>query len=222
MAFQTASKGSFPLLGERLLACVAEHGSAAHSYTQSDELLRGPDAWRNLSDAVHLICTLHGRHPGVIDHAQGRTVDPAVASWFTEATDAFAAERSFLARLAVAAGPIPSTPGASDNQAAVLAQRHALEMLAQSERSGCALGAAFAVAVDWVWVRNVLDVAATRFGVEAPHYLLKDTNRTGEIADLPQAAASERALLFGAEQIATQHHALWDLLEARQQARAAA
>jgi hypothetical protein len=33
------------------------------------------------------------------------------------------------------------------------------------------------------------------------------------------AAAVERALLFGAEQIVVQHHGLWDLLEARSEAR---
>ena len=63
---------------------------------------------------------------------------PGARAWLATATHAFAGERAYLARLAVAAGPVPSTPGAGDSDAAVLGQRHAIEMLAQSERNGCA------------------------------------------------------------------------------------
>jgi hypothetical protein len=220
MALATVGQSGGTRPGERLLACVQAQGSAAHPYLADDALLRGPHAARNLSDAVHFICTLHGRYPGVIDHAANRCAEPETRHWFTLALDGFAAERAFIARLAVAAGPIPSTPGAGDNEAAVMGQRHAIEMLAQSERRGCALGAALALAVDWGSVREVLDVAAARFGIDAPAYQLGE--RTG-IRDLVNEAASaasvERAMLFGAEQIVLQHFGLWDLLEARQQAR---
>jgi hypothetical protein len=206
--------------GDRLLSCAAEHGSAAHPYPTSDELLRGPSAARNLSDAVHFLCALHGRHPGVVDHAANRSVDPLTRSWFGPALEAFSAERAFLARLAVAAGPMPSTAGAGDNQAAVLGQRHAIEMLARSERDGCALGAALAVVVDWAAVRNVLETAGRRFGVEVPHYRYNDTDTIRDLVDdVATTIAMERALLFGCEQIVIQHFGLWDLLEARQQAR---
>jgi len=47
---------------------------------------------------------------------------------------------------------------------------------------------------------------------------LGDAALLREVAD--GAAESERALLFGAQQLALQHRALWDLLEAREQARA--
>lgn len=205
--------------GDKLLACVAEHGSAAHPYVRSEELLKGPQAGRNLSDLVHFLCTLHGRYPGVIDQAANRAVEPDVRGWFAGATLAFASERSFLARLAVAAGPLPSTRGAGDNQAAVLGQRHALEMLAQSERNGCALGAALALAADWAAIRTALDVAGHRLGVDVPVYSLDGAEGIRAIADSIPSAAVERALIFGAEQIIVQHYGLWDLLEARQQAR---
>jgi hypothetical protein len=206
--------------GHALLACVAEHGSGSHDYPLSEALLRGPHAARNLSDAVHFLCMLHGRQPGVIDHAANRSVEPAARAWFNAAIDQFGVERAILTRLAAAAGPIPSTAGAGDTEAAVISQRHAIEMLAQSERNGCALGAALAVALDWRHVRGVLDAAAARFGIEVPPYALGDPHSIREVADaVALAPPAERAILFGAEQISIQHRGLWDLLEARQQAR---
>lgn len=220
MASALVGRVSSADFGDRLLARIAEHGSAAHPYLASFALLQGPHAARNLSDAVHFICMLHGRHPGVVDHAASRCLDADARGWFHETTSAFAAERAFLTRLAVAAGPIPSTPGGGDTEATVIGQRHAIEMLAQSERSGCALGAAVAVIVDWFSIRHVLDAAAQRFGAEVPPY---DCEGAGSVAGFAQGAAAtpavERAVLFGAEQIAVQHFGLWDLLEARQQAR---
>lgn len=220
MSSASVGKAGSAAIGDRLLACVAEHGSAAHPYLRSHALLRGPHASRNLSDAVHFLCMLHGRHPGVVDHAANRCLEPATRAWFDSATRAFAAERSFLARLSFAVGPTPSTPGAGDAESTVLSQRHAIEMLAQSERKGCALGAAVAVVVDWNPIRAVLDTAAERFGVDAPVTRLCSS---GDVLALAEAAITtpplERALLFGANQIVLQHHGLWDLLEARQQAR---
>jgi hypothetical protein len=208
--------------GDRLLACVTEHGSAAHPYLTSDELLRGPHAARNLSDAVHFLCTLHGRYPGVIDHSATHCADPELRPWFNLSLEGFAIERGLLAKLAVAAGPIPSTPGASDNEGAVLGQRHAIEMLAQSERRGCALGAAMALVVDWAKIREVLNAAGARFGIDLPAIKLSDPYAVRDLANAHATEPSvERALLFGAEQIVVQHFGLWDLLDARQQARGA-
>lgn len=207
-------------LGPALVACVAAGGSGGHPYSCSHELLQGPHAARNLADAVHFLCVLHGRQPGVIDLALNRAVEAAERGWFADAVAAFAAERALLARLAVAAGPIPSTPGAADSESAVAAQRHAIEMLAQSERRGCALGAALALALDWADVRLALDAAAQRFGVKAPPYLLGAAAEIRQLAaTAATSAAMERAMMFGADQIAIQHRGLWDLLEARQLAR---
>jgi len=220
MASVSVGKAGGAGIGEKLLACVAEHGSAAHPYPASMMLLKGPNAARNLSDAVHFLCVLHGRHPGVVDHAAKCCAEAATRAWFESATRAFAAERAFLARLAVAAGPVPSTPGSADSEGTVIGQRHAIEMLAQSERSGCAIGAALAVAIDWASTRKVLDCAARRFGVEAPPYALSGASDFRALAAEVAASPSvERALLFGAEQIVVQHYGLWELLEARQQAR---
>ncbi|HYG31064.1 MAG TPA: hypothetical protein VD887_12735 [Allosphingosinicella sp.] len=199
---------------------LAAHGSGAHPYLGSDDLLRGPDAARNLADAVHFLCTLHGRHPSVIDLAAERTVDPSARTWLIAASEAFAAERQLLAALAVAAGPVPGTPGGSASEAAVVSQRGAIATLGRSERRGCALGAALGLAADWARIRDVLDAAGRRLGVEPPPCALSDLPAIQAVAEAAAVSPPvERALLFGAEQILVQHHGLWALLEAREQAR---
>jgi hypothetical protein len=206
--------------GNLLAACVAGHGSATHPYFGCDVLLSGPEASRNLADAIHFLCALHGRHPGVVDLAATRTVDPAGRAWLAAAAAAASAERTLLTRLAVAAGPIPSTPGGGGSEAAIQAQRNALATLAQSDRKGTALGAALAFAADWAPIRhNVIEAAARRLGIDVTPHGFGDDETLRAAAD--EAEASERALLFGAQQLALQHRALWDLLEARQQARLA-
>ena len=222
MASASVETGGRPSAGQLLLASAAEQGSAAHPYANSESLLHGPDAARNLADLIHFLCTLHGRYPGVIDHAAGRVTEPGARAWLANASHAFAGERAYLARLAVTAGPVPSTPGAGDSDAAVLGQRHAIEMLAQSERNGCAVGAAMAVILDWALIREALDSAARRFGVETPRFTAADAPAIAAVADgFAVEPNVQRALQFGAQQILVQHYGLWDLLEARAQARAA-
>ncbi|MEA3042923.1 MAG: hypothetical protein QOH47_761 [Sphingomonadales bacterium] len=204
--------------GTLLLACVAEHGTATHPHLAGDSLARGHDSARSLADAIHFLSALHGRHPGIVDLAATRTVEPAGRAWLRSAAEAMVDERVYLTRLAVAAGPIPSTPGGTGSETAILAQRAALATLAQSDRRGCALGAALAFAADWLSIRNVLDAAARKLGVDPRHSNLGSADLLREIAD--SEGPSERALLFGAQQLALQHRALWDLLEARHQARA--
>jgi hypothetical protein len=221
MASVSLETACAPPTGALLLERLAEHGSAAHPYASGARLLRAPSAGRDLADLIHYLCVLHGRYPGLIDHAAARVVEPDARSWLTNATYAFAGERAYLARLAVAAGPVPSTPGAGGTDAAVLGQRHAMETLATSERRGCALGAAMALVLDWAAIRDCLDSAASRFGVDTPAYPAADVEAAVRLADSTGASAPvQRALLFGAQQILVQHHGLWDLLEARQQARA--
>jgi hypothetical protein len=222
MASASLGTAPAPRPGSLLLACVAGQGSAAHDWPRSPLLLRGPDA-RALADLVHFVCLLHGRYPGVIDHAAGHTLEPAARAWLTSASYAFAGERAYLARLAVAAGPLPSTPGAADSDGTVQAQRHAIETLARSERKGCALGAAMAFVLDWASIRIALDAAAVRFGVDVPPCDIVDAAAIESLAaDFAAEPSTRRALLFGAEQILVQHYGLWDLLETRHQARSAA
>jgi hypothetical protein len=209
-------------VGQLLLARIADHGTGTHPYAMGTELTQIGDASRNIADLTHFLCTLHGRYPGVVDHAALRVTDAGARAWLADAAYAFAGERAYLAKLAVAAGPVPSTPGAADSDAAVRGQRHAIEMLAQSERSGCAIGAAMAVILDWGQIRRALDAAAHRLAIEPPGYAIGNAEAIAGVADsFAVSQGTQRALLFGAEQILVQHYGLWDLLETRQQARAA-
>lgn len=213
---------AMPQVESALLGTVREQGSASHPFVARQQLLSGPDVSRNLADAIHFLCALHGRQPGVIELVAMRTVDPEPRAWLGETAQAFARERTYLAKLAVQAGPVPSTPG-SGSEATVAMQRNAVMTLAQSERRGCALGAAIAVAADWGVIREILDCAATRFGVTPPEpWRSGDAVAVGAVvAGLGEAPATRRALLFGAEQVAVQHRGLWDLLAARASARGA-
>ncbi|WP_106639635.1 DUF6975 family protein [Allosphingosinicella vermicomposti] len=205
-----------------LFAHVMERGSAAHPYVRSAALSGGPDAGTNLTDAVHFLCTLHARYPSIIEHAAERSVDPVATAWFSAASRAFTAERSLLAKLVVTVGALPATPGAGASDAMAIGQQRAMTMLAQSERRGCGLGAALALALDWFHIRHVLDLAALHFGIAPPPNRFTDENAIAEVATATSASpAVERAMLFGAEQIVLQHHGLWGVLEARQMARAA-
>jgi len=222
----SASLGSTagPRPGEALGEVVRAEGSARHPWPAAPDLLKSADGARNLADFIHYLCVLHGRYPGVVDHASLRTTDAEARAWLANAAYAFAGERAFLAKLAAAAGPVPSTPGAADTDAVVQAQRHAIDMLAQSERAGCAVGAAMAVVLDWPVLRRPLAAAADRFGVETPDFAAPDPVITAAVADRFAAASAgtTRALLFGARQILAQHYGLLDLLEVRAQARTAA
>jgi hypothetical protein len=122
--------------------------------------------------------------------------------------------------LTSAVGPLPSTPGAAETEASLVAARHALETLAMSERNGCALGAATALVGDWWPIRRLLDRAASRVGTESPAPSLPDEASVVAIVDHgAEAPAAARALAFGGEQLLLQHRALFDLLEARAEAR---
>jgi hypothetical protein len=203
-----------------LAALVVREGSMSHAHLRKLETIDNAVATRNASDAIHHFSMLHARYPGVIDNAAARTVSDNARRAMFALADGFAVEREFLARLVVAAGPIPSTPGQAETEASVVAQRHAIEMLAQSDRQGCAVGAAIALALDWAWMRTMLGSAARRFGVDVPELRLATGNTLLHTLDTEcTTPGTERAAMFGAQQIAAQHRGLWDLLESRAHAR---
>lgn len=210
-------------LTRALDALVTAEGAGAHPYVQSRKLVEGRDATRNLADAVHFFGILHGRHPGLVDHAALRARDADERRWFASATVAFSRERAYLSALSAAAGPIPSTAGQQQCEQTVLAQGHAIDMLGQSERVGTALGAAIALALDWRAVRSVLDAAADRLDVSARPAALPDLHDTiALMAERNGSGAIERAMLFGAQQLLAQHRGLWDLLATREDVRSKA
>ena len=180
----------------------------------------GPHAGRDLADAVHLLCSLHGRYPGLIELALQLCPAGSTQEWLSRASEAFERERLYLVRVTSAVGPLPSTPAAAETESSLSAARHALETLANSERKGCALGAATALVGDWWPIRRLLDRAATRAGLECPAPSLPDeASVVGVIGGACDDSSIDRALAFGGEQLLLQHRALFDLLEARASAR---
>lgn len=209
--------GSHAYLREGLRSGASFAGAASSA---------GAGATRDLADAVHFLCQLHGRHPGVVEQAAdaaGCEVSDGCdmsARWLRGVVPAFAAERLYVTRLAVAAGPVPSTPGSAISEAAVAGQRHAMDMLARSERRGCPMGAAVALVLDWRALRPLLDRAAARLGVEPTPCALPDARAVfAAVDEVATDPAVRRALNFGWSQVVAQHRGLFDLLEARQSAR---
>jgi hypothetical protein len=207
-------------VAEAQLARVAGEGCARHPHLNGLLEASGRHSGRDLADAVHLLCSLHGRYPGLIEIALQHCPKVDAHSWLARASEAFERERLYLVRLTSAVGPMPSTPGAAETESSLLAARHALETLALSERNGCALGSATALVGDWWPIRRLLDRAATRAGIETPAPSLPDEASVIEAINVAAVAApSARALAFGSEQLLLQHRALFDLLEARAEAR---
>jgi len=210
----TTFAGARPInVADAQLARVAGDGSARHNYLNALLEASGRHSGRDLADAVHLLCSIHGRYPGLIEIALQRCPKGFIQDWLVRASDAFERERLYIVRLTAAVGPLPSTPGAAETEAA-------LETLAMSERDGCALGAATALVGDWWPIRRLLDRVATRAGIESPAPSLPDEASVVAVIERGSATpASARALSFGGEQLLLQHRALFDLLEARAEAR---
>ncbi|WP_300974566.1 hypothetical protein [Sphingomonas sp. LHG3406-1] len=207
-------------VAEAHAARLGAAGSATHAHAADLAGTLPPYRARDLDDFVHLLCAIYGRQPSMLELALTSATVAPLRKWLENAANAFERERLYLVRLTSAAGPIPSTPGAAETEAALLAQRHALETLARSERSGCAVGAATALVADWLALRPLLDRAAARVGIDVPPCALPDEMSVAIVLeDTAISVAAERAIRFGAEQLLLQHRAMFDLLEARSEAR---
>ncbi|MGE4412003.1 MAG: hypothetical protein AB7D33_15795 [Sphingobium sp.] len=204
---------------------IAIDGTAVHPHVQMLITAIGTPGARplaSLADAAHYLCLLHGRFPGVVDHAATRSTDNAARHWLVQACEAFADERAYLTRLTVALGPVPSTSGQNQCDSAVLQQRHALDMLSQSDRRGCAMGAALTLMLDWGGVRHLHDHAAMRIGMEPAKCGLPTAADTmAVLRGIATDDAVVRAVQFGARQLLGQHKGLWELMRARADIRAA-
>ncbi len=201
-----------------MAAIVAVEGSARHAHLR---YLLGPQpSRRDLADAVHALCLIHGTRPGPVDMAVAQRAQPEADSWLTAVAAGFAGERAALVRLAAVVGPLPSTPGQAAFEAAVTGVGHALSTLATSSRTGCATGAVAALVGDWQAMRAILVAAAIDCGIALPDAILPPGAVTAAaITALGKNAAAERAMAFGARQLLAQHHGLWTLMQARAAAR---
>ncbi len=215
--------------GVRFSASVAADGSdsvAAPLAAFLDRSMSAPDLRKSvknslpalLADIAHFLNISHGRHPGVIDHASGKIVDEAAREWLKAATIGFVAERAFLNRLTVAAGPIRRHADQDRVEALLATQHRSFEMLATSDRRGCPAGAAMAFALDWNRTRGLLDRTALMLGIEAEPCTLPTEAETVALANaLSGTPAIERAMAFGSDQLLAQQKGLWQLIAARHQ-----
>lgn len=218
MAFGTAQDARSGEAWDALAALAAMEGSGREPWALA--LASSSATTRDLADAVHCWCSLHARYPGVLDLIQARSRGRIADAWLTQAAVGFSQERDELVRLMVAAGPLPSTPGQAQTDMAITAQRHALDMLAASDRAGCPIGAAAALILDWGAARAVFVTAADRLGIDLPTLALPaPADSRAAILSLAENTAFDRAALFGASQVLAQHRALWQLLQARAEAR---
>ena len=169
-----------------------------------------------IADIAHFINISHGRHPGVVDHAAHKIVDDAARKWLVEAIDGFAAERAYLNRLTVEAGPAHRLNGQDKVTALITGQAKNFEMLATSDRQGCPAGAAIAFVIDWQQTRGLLDNVALHVGLDAPTCALPGMESCSKLADqLGQNLGYRRAMAFGSDQILGQQRGLWHLIAAR-------
>ncbi|MEZ5708718.1 MAG: hypothetical protein R3E02_04935 [Blastomonas sp.] len=216
LAHANPPKSAPSSLSEALSQGASERHAFVHAMLDRDS----PPAAADLADVAHFICLLHGRYPGLIDYAATRSADPELGKWLASACEGFAGERALLTKLTVAAGPIASTPGQDQCTPAIIALRSALNNLSQSDRNGCAVGAAFALAIDWTTIRAVLEIIARRVGMEARECQLPELAETVELAGIAgQDRLIERAMAFGAAQMLQQHQLFWDMLAARRTSR---
>src|SRR5688500_15367370 len=182
-------------VAEAHLARVASDGSSRHRHLTALLEASGLNSSRDLADCVHLLCGLHGSPPSLVELAHRNAEAGPARDWLARAAEGFERERNFLVRLTSAVGPLPSTPGAAETEATMNAQRNALEILATSERQGCALGAAAALVGDWWPIRRLLDRAASRAGLDSPAPALPDESSIQAAIDSAyDTPASERAL----------------------------
>ncbi len=186
------------------------HASTAHYQA----LLAGAQP-PELADLVHFLCLLHGRRPGVIDHAANTTTGIERA-WLDRAVAGFMKERLYITRLTVDAGPVTGVSEDDHSEAAAVDLRGSFQLLALSERHGCAIGAALAFALDWPDLRAILDPLAERLGIDPPLCALPGELEVRELADRISATpAAARAMMFGADQLFQLQRGAWRLLAAR-------
>lgn len=218
MIAQSAANGAQGSAWDLVVRLAEADGSASHPHLR--RMTQGGPSQRNLSDAVHAICAVHGDHPGMAEDALNHGAQPDAHDWLLDVGEGFAGERAYLTQVLAAVGPLPSTPGQSETASALIGERHTLEMLARSDRAGCATGAIAALLHDWTQIRRVVDSAALRFGVDVSRSALPpESEIAAAVAALGDTPARERAIAFGAQQLFAQHRGLWSLLEARASAR---
>ncbi len=176
----------------------------------------------DIADVAHYLCLLHGRYPGLMDNLADRMVASG-DNFFSELAERFTAERRLLTDLTVAAGPIGRLLGEDRSMNIVEQLRVSIDLLARSDREGCALGAAAAMLTEWKHIRPALNAVASRLSVKTAEfdYDALSAQMLERVASYPEKR-HQRAIAFGVKQLCHQHEQFWLLLNNRCAARRAA
>ena len=105
MAINRSVDRSAVSVAEAHLARVAADGSSRHRFLTAllDASTLNPA--RDLADAVHLLCGLHGNQPSLVELAHRNSADGPARDWLARAAESFERERLFLVRLTPASLP---------------------------------------------------------------------------------------------------------------------
>src|SRR3546814_14941589 len=87
MTVETAQFASSSAPWQAVPALVVADGTVAHPAYRA--LLAPTAPLRDVIDAIHAICLLHGRHPGVVDFAHAHDAGNSTEAWLAEAAQAF-------------------------------------------------------------------------------------------------------------------------------------
>src|SRR6478609_3317088 len=71
------------------LARVAGEGTARHPHLAALLEGTGRHSGRDMADAVHLLCSLHGRYPGLVEIALQRCSKGPIQDWLARASEGF-------------------------------------------------------------------------------------------------------------------------------------
>ena len=85
---------------EAQLARISGQGNARHPHLLALVEGSSPHSARDIADAVHLLCSVHGHHPGLVEQALGLCPAGPAHQWLAGAADAFERERLYLVRRA--------------------------------------------------------------------------------------------------------------------------
>lgn len=215
----TGDTTDHPDLRALFIELLQNQGSSQHPFQRrlrADGFVELDSA---LIDAVRHIAFIHGRFPGLFEEAQRNSPPSAEYSgWLRAMAADFSRERLMLAKLLAHSPSSQAQPTSIAEQLSFEAFGRDLLALSRSERPGCALGAAIALALDWNSIRAVLDRASALFEYSAPPTSMPSDEEIFEkLVNLDPAL--ERALLFGANELLLRHERLWGILEARHWAR---
>lgn len=133
-----------------------------------------------------------------------------------------------IRQLAVAVGPTRLRAGLTTAEANALAHRHRIEILLESERTGCALGTGVAITLSWIrltgQISQMLQAAPLTGqpaiiipGLEGPsdQALRPPPDLAEHLSLLTQSQATRRGLLFGIGQALALQATLWSMLAER-------